>query len=119
MFCYGLSGNATDEYCRTSESTTMECTKSFCLAIRTEFEDHRLRQPTQDHLNKQLAIYRDRGFSGMFASLTCMHYVWKNCPIAWHGDFGDKNDNISIILEAVADLHIWYVFFYCPVLIVI
>lgn len=49
----------------------------------------------------------------MFASLNCMHYVWKTCPVAWQRDFGDKAGNISIILGAVADrdLYIWYVFF--------
>ena len=116
MLCYGLSGDATDEYCRTSESTAMECMKRFCLAIRAEFEEHYLRQPTQEDFENQLAINRDRGFPGMFASLDCMHYVWKNCPVAWQGDFGDKDGNMSIILEAVADrdLHIWHVFFGLP-----
>lgn len=78
MFCYGLSGDVTDEYCRISESTAMECMKRFCLANRTEFEDHLLRQPTREDFEKQLAINRDRGSPDMFASLECMHYVWKN-----------------------------------------
>jgi hypothetical protein len=75
MFCYGLSGDATDEYCRTSESTAMKCMKIFCLAIRAEFEDYHLRQPTREDFEKQLAINRDRRFPGIFAPLDCMHYV--------------------------------------------
>jgi hypothetical protein len=61
---------------------------------------------------KQLAIDHDRGFPGMFASIDCMHYVWKNCLVAWQGEFGDKDGNMSIILEAIADrdLHIWHFF---------
>jgi hypothetical protein len=76
--------------------------KRFCLAIRAEWED----------FEKQLAINRDCGFSAMFASLDCMHYVWNNCPVAWQGDFGDKDGNMSIILEAIAnrDLHSWHIF---------
>ena len=44
----------------------------------------------------------------MFASLDCMHYEWKNCPVAWQGVSGEKDGKKSIILEAVADggLHI-------------
>jgi hypothetical protein len=69
---------------------------------------------------KQLAINRDRGFSSMFASIDCMHYVWKNYLVAWQEEFGDKDGNMSIILEAVADrdLHIWH-FLDCPVLTMI
>jgi hypothetical protein len=108
MLYYGLCADATDEYCRTSETTAMDCMKPFCLAIRAEFEEHYLRQPTRADFDKQLAINSARGFPGMFASLDCMHYEWKKCPVAWQGDFGDRDGKKSIILEAVADesLHI-------------
>jgi hypothetical protein len=36
---------------------------------------------------KQFVIIEARGFQGMFASIDCMHYQWKNCPIAWQGQF--------------------------------
>lgn len=67
-----------------------------------------MRQPTQADFEQQLAINAQRGFPGMFASLDCMHYEWKNCPVAWQGDFGDRDAKSSIILEAIADqsLHI-------------
>lgn len=108
MLCYGLSGDATYEYYRTSESMAMEYMKRFCLVIKAEFEDHHLMQPTWETFEKQLAINHDRMFMGMLASLDCMHYVWKNCPVAWQEDFEDKDGDMSIILEAVADrdLHI-------------
>jgi hypothetical protein len=60
-----------------------------------------------------LAINEAHGFPGMFASLDCMHYEWKNCLVAWQGDYGNRDGKKSIILEAVADegLHIWHAFF--------
>jgi hypothetical protein len=63
---------------------------------------------TRADFEKQLSINAQRGFPGMFASLDCMHYLWKNCPVAWQGDFGDRDGKNSIILEAIADqsLHI-------------
>jgi hypothetical protein len=38
----------------------------------------------------------------MFASLDCMHYQWKICPIIWQGQFQDKDGNSLIIFEVVA-----------------
>jgi hypothetical protein len=113
MLCYGLCADTTDEYCRTSETTAMKSLKRFCIAIRAEFESYHMHQPTRADFEKQLAINGDHGFPGMFASLDCMHYDWKNCLVAWQGDFGDKDGNKSIILDAVADqsLHIWHAFF--------
>ena len=116
MLGYGVCADATDEYSCTSEATAMESMKRFCVAIRQEYEAHHLRQPTQGDFERQFAINRERGFPGMFASLDCMHYQWKNCPVAWQGDYGDRSGKKSIILEAIADrdLHIWHVFFGLP-----
>jgi hypothetical protein len=107
-----VCADAQDDYCRTSESTAMECMGRFCTAMRAEFGEYYLRKPTYEDYRKQLAINEARGFSGMFGSLDCMHYEWKNCYLAWQDDFGDRDGNESIILEAVADqsLHIWHIF---------
>ena len=113
MLYYGMCTDATDEYCRTSESTALESLRRFCRAIRAIYEPYHLKQPTKADFEKHFAINERRGFPRMFGSLDCMHWEWKNCPIAWQGDFGDRDGKKSIILEAVAtkDLHIWHVFF--------
>jgi hypothetical protein len=56
------------------------------------------------------------GFLGMFALLDYMHCRWKNCPIAWHNQFTNKNKHKLIILEAIANkfVWIWYVYFELP-----
>jgi hypothetical protein len=43
-------------------------------------------------------------------------WIWKNCPIAWQGQFQDKDGARSVILEAIADqsLWIWHAFFGLP-----
>jgi hypothetical protein len=49
----------------------------------------------------------------MFGNIDCIHWVWKNCPIAWQGQFQDKDGARNIILEAIADqsLWIWHAYF--------
>jgi hypothetical protein len=77
MLALGVCAYAMDDYCRTSESTAMECMKRFCVAVRAEFGEYHLRQPTRAYFLQQLGINSAHGFSGMFASLDCMHYEWK------------------------------------------
>ena len=115
MLALGVCADAMDDYCRTSESTAMKCMKRFCVAVCAEFGEfgeYHLRQPTREDFLQQLGINSARGFPGTFASLDYMHYEWKICPVAWQGDYGDREGKRSIILEAVADqsLHIWHMF---------
>jgi hypothetical protein len=116
MLAYGVVADATDEYVRLGASTADEALCHFCVAIRGCFESTFLRQPSREDLEKQISINTTRGFPGMFTSIDCMHWTWKNCPVAWQGQFQDKDGLWSVILEAVADqsLWIWYAFFGMP-----
>jgi len=116
MLAYGLPADAMDEYCRLGESTTIESMKRFVFAIRSCYGKVFLCQPTRQDLLKQLAINEARGFPGMFGSLDCLHWQWKNCPVAWQGQFQDKDGVRSIIFEAVADQSLWicHTFFGLP-----
>jgi hypothetical protein len=116
MLAYGVAADATDEYVRLGASTAHEALHRFCVAIRGCFESTFLRQPSREDLEKQISINTARGFPGMFASIDCKHWTWKNCPVAWQGQFQDKDGFRSIILEAVADqsLWIWHAFFGMP-----
>jgi len=42
------------------------------------FQPMYLKEPTQVDIEQQLHNNAKRGFLGMFASLDCMHYIWKN-----------------------------------------
>jgi hypothetical protein len=80
----------------------MEAMKRFVVAISLSFESRYLRQPTLEDIVCQMGIIEKNGFLGIFASIDCMHWSWKNCPVAWAGQFQDKNKEHSIVLEAVA-----------------
>jgi hypothetical protein len=116
MLAYGCLADACDEYCRIGESTALEAMRWWVVAIRACFETEYLCQSTREDLQKQIQINTARGFLGMFGSLDCMYWTWKNCPVAWQGQFQDKDKNHSIILEAIADqsLWIWHAFFGLP-----
>ncbi|GJX63803.1 ALP1-like protein [Tanacetum coccineum] len=50
----------------------------------------------------------------MLGSIDCMHWEWRNCPVAWQGQYGRGDKKYpTIMLEVVAsqDLWIWHVFF--------
>ena len=88
--------------------------RRFCIATHAKFEGSYLRQPIRNNMEKQLAINEACGLLGMFASLDCMHTSGKIIIyIAWQGDFGNRDGNQLIILEAIANgrLHVWHVFF--------
>jgi hypothetical protein len=42
--------------------------------------------------------------------MDCTHTYWKNCPVAWKGQYSGRNTTPSIILESVSDFHgyMWY-----------
>jgi hypothetical protein len=107
ILCYGVSSDATDEYVRIGDSTALQSFKAFVEAVCECFGQEYLRQPTQEDIEKQTAINTRRGFPGMFGSLNCTHWNWRNCAVGLHGQYRDKDGNCSIILEAVASYHLW------------
>ena len=87
MLAYGVPADACDEYVRLGESTVLEAMKHWIAAIHACFGETYLRQPTRVDIEKQMRINSARGFPRMFTSLDCMHWTWKNCPVAWQGQF--------------------------------
>jgi hypothetical protein len=110
MLAYGCSADQLDENLRIGESTALKCLRRFCKAVITGFGETYLRAPTQDDVDRLLKENAERGFPGMLDSLDCMHWGWKNCPTAWHGQFKGQKKTPTVILEAVAsyDLWIWH-----------
>ena len=116
ILAYGASANQLDELIRMAESTALECLQHFCDGIIAVFSKEFLRAPTPDDLKTILAENQNRGWPGMIGSIDCMHWLWKNCPVAWQGAFQGKEGSPSIVLDAVCDqkLRIWHAFFGMP-----
>jgi hypothetical protein len=116
MLTYGVPADATDEYVRIGESTSIQSLKKIVKAVIEIFGDEYLREPNENDIAKLFAIGKERGFPGMLGSLDCMHWEWKNCPSAYQGMYSGYKHKPTIILEAVAskDLYIWHAFFGLP-----
>jgi len=113
MMTYGIPADATDEYIRIGESTTLESLWRFVEAVDEIFGEEYLRYPNEADTARLLAISEQKGFLGMLGSIDCMHWAWKNCPYEKQGQYKGHVEKPTIILEAVAsdDLWIWHAFF--------
>ena len=116
MLAYGTAGDSVDEYLRMAENTAIEILKVFCKTVIKVYGEEYLRSPNAEDVAKLLKEGEERGFPGMLGSIDCMHWTWKNCPTAWHGQFTGKEKKPTIVLEAVAskNLWIWHAFFGLP-----
>jgi hypothetical protein len=107
MLVYGIPADLIDDNLAMGESTTIMCVKHFAVAIMHIFGSTYLRAPNAEDRARLLEFNTDRGFPGMLDSINCMHWSWKNYPVAWHGQFKGHKKDTTIILEAVVDHETW------------
>nr|XP_043632940.1 uncharacterized protein LOC122604103 [Erigeron canadensis] len=96
-------------------ATSTECLHNFCKCVYYLYNIEYLRRPTAQDVQRLVSKHEHiHSFSGMLGSIDCMHWGWRNYPVAWQGQYtrGDKG-HPTIMLEAVAsyDLWIWHAFF--------
>ncbi|XP_010681433.2 uncharacterized protein LOC104896384 [Beta vulgaris subsp. vulgaris] len=109
ILAYATPADALDEYIKIGESTAIECLFKFCRTIIEVFGGVYMRKPTYDDVQRLLKLHEEcHGFPSMLGSLDCMHWAWKNCPVAWKGQYtrGDHG-HPTIMLEAVASVDLW------------
>lgn len=116
MLAYGNAADSVDEYMKVAETTLLEILRKFCENIVSLYGDRYLRSPDENDVAKLMNENGKRGFPGMLGSIDCMHWTWKNCPVAHAGQYQGKEGKPTMVLEAVAsqNLHIWHCFFGLP-----
>jgi hypothetical protein len=107
MLAYGIPADLIDDHLAMGESTAIKSVKRFVVAIVQVYGATYLRAPNAEDTARLLEENAARGFPGMLGSIDCMHWSWKNCPTAWHGQFKGQKKDSTIILEAVADYETW------------
>ncbi|XP_038719972.1 uncharacterized protein LOC120012606 [Tripterygium wilfordii] len=113
VLAYGSPIDREDDALMIAQTTAIDTVRLFCESIVSIYSEQYLRSPNEADLARILAENEARGFPGMIGSLDCMHWEWRNCPTAWHGQFVGHTGRLTLILEAVAsmDLWIWHAFF--------
>ncbi|XP_031099845.1 uncharacterized protein LOC116004044 [Ipomoea triloba] len=115
QLAYGTPTDTMDEYLHMGETTAVECLFNFCRCVIDVFGAQYLRRPNAQDTARLLHMHEQKhGFLGMLGSLDCMHWEWRNCPVAWKCRFTRGDHGVpTIMLEAVAstDLWIWHAFF--------
>ena len=51
---------------------------------------------------------KEHDIEGMAGSLDCMHVKWKNCPVAWQGQYQGKEGCQTIVMKAFCDFNLWF-----------
>ncbi|XP_071740141.1 uncharacterized protein [Rutidosis leptorrhynchoides] len=98
-----------------AEKTGYVTLNNLCKCIIDLYGREYLRKPNATDIARLYSAHEEKhGFKGMLGSIDCMHWAWKNCPVAWKGQYtrGDHG-HPTIMLEAVAsyDTWIWHAFF--------
>jgi hypothetical protein len=108
MLAYGTCADMFDENLQIAETTVIESLENFCKGIIECFGPKYLRRPTAEDIQRLLHVGEARGFPGMLGSIDCMHWEWKNCPVAWKGQYTRGDHGVpTIMLEAVASHDLW------------
>jgi hypothetical protein len=73
MLTYGVPADATNEYVRIGESTTIESLRRFVAAVVDLFEDEYLRYPNEADTTRLLALGEQNVFPSMLGpSIVCI-----------------------------------------------
>ena len=106
---YGVPPHCFCDYFQMSSTMARECCIMFDKTIRDLYQVEYLRYPTANDLVSITKLHKAvHQFDGMLGSLDCMHTYWKNCPVAWQGSYRGKEKRPTIVLEAMADYHMWF-----------
>jgi hypothetical protein len=106
---YGVPPHTFQDYFQMSNTLCDDACRNFDKSIKQLYESEYLRLPTPSDLRGLNILHKHQhGANGMFGSLDCMHTYWKNCPKAWQGSYSGKEGKATIVLEAVADYHLWF-----------
>jgi hypothetical protein len=109
VLAYGVAPHTFCDYFQMSITQCGVCCREFNKTIPLLFSSIFNRVPTAADLKAINELHnRVHGVEGMLGSLDCMHTYWKNCPVAWQQSFKGKQSGPTIVLEAVADYHLWF-----------
>lgn len=103
QLAYGGCVEQFDEYMQIVDTTRRKCFKKLCHDVIVAFGDKYMRKPAISDCAHLVQMHEEgHGFHQMLGSIDCMHWTWKNCPMAWDGAHNNHKKGFPmVILEAV------------------
>ena len=107
---YGVPPHTFMDYFSMSKTCARDCYYEFTKAIRAIYVSEYLGKSTQEDLKAINLLHKNvhRGVDGLLGSLDCMHTYWNKCPVAWKGQYKKGIEKPSIVLEGMADYHLFF-----------
>lgn len=98
QIAYGVSPSAFQDYFQMGEVTSRQCMTRLasCIINNDELKQLYFRPMTRNDAIHVADLHKKvHGIEGMVGSLDCMHVTWKNCPVAWQGQYQGKEDGCT------------------------
>jgi hypothetical protein len=111
VIAYGTSPHAFLDYFQMGETTARQCLIRFVSAVSNcdDLQQRFFRQMTRADAQNICELHKEQhGIDGMVGSLDCMHVSWKNCPVAWQGQYQGKEKYPTLVLEAMCDYNLYF-----------
>jgi hypothetical protein len=111
ILAYGTTPHAFLDYFQMGESTARQCLIRFANAISNcdELKQRLFRPMTRSDAKNVCQLHKEQhGIDGMIGLLDCMHVYWKNCPVAWQGQYQGKEKYPTLVLEAMCDYNLYF-----------
>lgn len=101
VLAYKSPASNVDYYVQIGETTARECLETFVRGVNQNFGIEYLRRPNNNNTQYLLKMGEAHGFLDMLGLVDCTHWEWKNCLVAWKGQFTwDDHGKPTIMLEA-------------------
>jgi hypothetical protein len=111
ILAYGTTPHAFLDYFQMGESTARQCLIRFANAISNcdKLKQHFFHPMTCSDAKNVCQLHKEQhGIDGMIGLLDCMHVYWKNCPVAWQGQYQGKEKYPTLVLEAMCDYNLYF-----------
>jgi len=108
---YGVAGLTFCDYFQMGESTALLCVMELAATIvhDKEIRTTYMRKMNPADARRVEALHRqEHRVPGLIGYLDCMHISWKNCPMAYQGQYKGKEGHPTLVLEGMCDYNLWF-----------
>eukprot|EP00180_Rhodochaete_pulchella_P003730 Plantae.Rhodophyta-Rhodochaete_pulchella.ctg6664.p1 GENE.Plantae.Rhodophyta-Rhodochaete_pulchella.ctg6664~~Plantae.Rhodophyta-Rhodochaete_pulchella.ctg6664.p1 ORF type:complete len:120 (-),score=9.10 Plantae.Rhodophyta-Rhodochaete_pulchella.ctg6664:189-548(-) len=99
---YGYASDATDEYCRVSESTDKKSLFLFARMVVDKFGKMCPRRSNKEDVKTIMKTFDRVRFPGSAGVIDCASWRWEKCPKALHGVHVGKDGSPALSMVVIS-----------------